>query len=147
MPLGSTKQPGVCPSQVSKRVQMGRIWRIRHKDHQPFIENPQMLEESTAEWSCKTRSVGGAATAQADPPSSDRKSIPCSRNSSDSSISIASNARPLDPRRHERLDHRDQTRGPCRPFPCSRRAMVQSSKPNYLTNSTCFYPWGRPDPG
>ena len=34
---------------VNKRVQMGRIWRIRHKDHQPFIEKPQMLEESTAE--------------------------------------------------------------------------------------------------
>ena len=34
---------------VNKHVQMGRIWRIRHKDHQPFMDKPQMLEESTAE--------------------------------------------------------------------------------------------------
>ena len=32
---------------VNKHIQMGRIWRIRHKDHQPFIEKPQMLDEST----------------------------------------------------------------------------------------------------
>ena len=28
---------------------MGRIWRIRHKDHQPYMEKPEMLEESTEE--------------------------------------------------------------------------------------------------
>ena len=34
---------------VNKHIQMGRIWRIRHKDHQPLMEKPQMLEESTEE--------------------------------------------------------------------------------------------------
>ena len=34
---------------VNKHIQMGRIWRIRHKDHQPLMERPQMLEESTEE--------------------------------------------------------------------------------------------------
>jgi len=34
---------------VNKHIQMGRIWRIRHKDHQPFTEKPQMLKESTEE--------------------------------------------------------------------------------------------------
>ena len=34
---------------VNKHIQMGRIWRIRHKDHQPLMEKPQMLDESTEE--------------------------------------------------------------------------------------------------
>ena len=34
---------------VNKHTQMGRIWRIRHKDHLPFMEKPQMLEETTEE--------------------------------------------------------------------------------------------------
>ena len=29
---------------VNNHTQMGRIWRIRHKDHLPFMEKPQMLE-------------------------------------------------------------------------------------------------------
>jgi mono/diheme cytochrome c family protein len=32
---------------VNKHIQMGRIWRIRHKDHRPYQEKPQMLTEST----------------------------------------------------------------------------------------------------
>ena len=32
---------------VNKHIQMGRIWRIRHKDHQPFMEKPKMLDDST----------------------------------------------------------------------------------------------------
>ena len=32
---------------VNKHIQMGRIWRIRHKDHLPYSEKPQMLSEST----------------------------------------------------------------------------------------------------
>ena len=34
---------------VNKHIQMGRIWRIRHKDHLPYSEKPQMLSESTEE--------------------------------------------------------------------------------------------------
>jgi putative membrane-bound dehydrogenase-like protein len=34
---------------VNKHVQMGRIWRIRHKDHEPYGEKPRMLSESTEE--------------------------------------------------------------------------------------------------
>ena len=34
---------------MNKHVQMGRIWRIRHKDHQPYGKKPRMLEESTVE--------------------------------------------------------------------------------------------------
>jgi len=34
---------------VNKHIQMGRIWRIRHKDHEPYGEKPWMLEESTEE--------------------------------------------------------------------------------------------------
>jgi putative membrane-bound dehydrogenase-like protein len=32
---------------VNKHIQMGRIWRIRHQDHRPYQEKPQMLTEST----------------------------------------------------------------------------------------------------
>jgi type 1 glutamine amidotransferase len=32
---------------VNKNIQMGRIWRIRHQDHRPYQEKPQMLTEST----------------------------------------------------------------------------------------------------
>ena len=32
---------------VNKHIQMGRIWRIRHHDHRPYQEKPQMLDEST----------------------------------------------------------------------------------------------------
>ena len=32
---------------VNKHIQMGRIWRIRHEDHRPYQEKPQMLTEST----------------------------------------------------------------------------------------------------
>ena len=34
---------------VNKHIQMGRIWRIRHQDHRPYQEKPQMLSESTEE--------------------------------------------------------------------------------------------------
>ena len=34
---------------VNKHIQMGRIWRIRHLDHRPYQEKPQMLAESTEE--------------------------------------------------------------------------------------------------
>jgi putative membrane-bound dehydrogenase-like protein len=34
---------------VNKHVQMGRIWRIRHEDHQPYGEKPLMLSEPTEE--------------------------------------------------------------------------------------------------
>ena len=34
---------------VNKHVQMGRIWRVRHKDHKPYGAKPRMLEESTQE--------------------------------------------------------------------------------------------------
>ena len=35
---GSIKETGSSPRRtgVNKHVQMGRIWRIRHKDHQPY---------------------------------------------------------------------------------------------------------------
>ena len=34
---------------VNKHVQMGRIWRIRHKDHKPYGAKPSMLKESTGQ--------------------------------------------------------------------------------------------------
>ena len=34
---------------VNKHVQMGRIWRVRHKDHKPYGKKPNMLKESTEE--------------------------------------------------------------------------------------------------
>ena len=46
---GSSNREFARRTGVNKHIQMGRIWRIRHQDHRPYQEKPQMLSESTEE--------------------------------------------------------------------------------------------------
>ena len=127
---------------------MGRIWRIRHKDHQPFIEKPQMLEESTAELVRHLQNPIGwwRDTAQ---------KLILLRPDREKSIPLLEGLfrftqSPL-PRMHAlwTLDGMNALTTEIKREALADRSPVllvqwfRSSKPNYLTNSTCFYPWRR----